>query len=247
MPASSQSVIPLYVAFCFLLLTAGVLAGLLILARQAWTRAGARRPASNVLALFAVLGTWLVIVSVLAGRGFYLDVRTNPARLMLLPGILVTFTIVSGLLFRDSSFFRNVSLFGLAILQSFRLVIESVIFHGLYQAGTIPLVMTLAGRNYDLLVGLSAPLVAYLLRRGSIGNRGLLVWNAFSLLLLLNIVVHAVLSTPTPFQAMAFEQPNVAVLRFPYVLLPAFLVPVAFFGHFVSLVQLLSRPFPSRS
>ena len=67
----------------------------------------------------------------------------------------------------------------------------------------------------------------------------LLWWNIISLGLLVNIIIYAVLSAPFSFQKMAFDQPNIAVLYFPFNLLPAFIVPVVLFGHLVSIRQLL--------
>ncbi|MEM9987092.1 MAG: hypothetical protein AAF804_18515, partial [Bacteroidota bacterium] len=49
----------------------------------------------------------------------------------------------------------------------------------------------------------------------------------------------AILSAPLPFQQLAFEQPNVAVLRFPYVLLPGVVVPLVLLSHLLSLKYLL--------
>ena len=69
----------------------------------------------------------------------------------------------------------------------------------------------------------------------------ILLWNFIALVLLINIVVNAVLSAPFPFQQFAFDQPNIAVLYFPFVLLPAFIVPIVLFGHLVSIRQLVRK------
>jgi hypothetical protein len=68
-----------------------------------------------------------------------------------------------------------------------------------------------------------------------------LVWNFICLGLLFNIVVHAVLSAPLPFQQLAFDQPNVAILYFPYVWLPAFIVPVVLLSHLVAIRKLIIK------
>ena len=59
-----------------------------------------------------------------------------------------------------------------------------------------------------------------------------------SLGLLLFIVFNGLLSAPTTLQQFAFDQPNIALAYFPYVLLPALIVPLVLFGHFVSIRQL---------
>ena len=57
----------------------------------------------------------------------------------------------------------------------------------------------------------------------------------------INIVVNAILSAPFTFQQFAFDQPNVAVLYFPFVWLPCFIVPVVLFSHLVLIRQLLKK------
>ena len=68
-----------------------------------------------------------------------------------------------------------------------------------------------------------------------------ITWNFIALVLLLNIVGHALLSAPTPFQKLAFDMPNIGVFYFPFVWLPAFVVPAVFFAHIVSLMKLMQK------
>ncbi|MDB6080057.1 MAG: putative transrane protein of unknown function, partial [Akkermansiaceae bacterium] len=46
------------------------------------------------------------------------------------------------------------------------------------------------------------------------------------------------LSAPFPFQRLALDQPNVAILSFPFIWLPTFIVPVVLFTHLASIRQL---------
>lgn len=102
--------------------------------------------------------------------------------------------------------------------------------------------MTFEGRNLDILSGLTAPVIAWLAFRGSKINRPLLVaWNLLALGLLLNILINAILALETPFQQFAFDQPNRGVLYFPFIWLPAIIVPIVFVSHAVSLRELLKR------
>jgi hypothetical protein len=59
----------------------------------------------------------------------------------------------------------------------------------------------------------------------------LIVWNSLGVLSLLNAVARAMLSAPFRFQQFAFDQPTIAILYFPFVLLPAFIVPAALVCH----------------
>jgi len=104
--------------------------------------------------------------------------------------------------------------------------------------------MTFEGNNLDILSGISAPVIYYLVFvRKKYARRTLLVWNILCLLLLLNIVITAILAVPYPFQQLAFDQPNQAVLYLPYIWLPAFIVPVVFFSHLVLMRQIMRGRF----
>ena len=102
--------------------------------------------------------------------------------------------------------------------------------------------MTFEGNNLDIISGVTAPLVyyfAFVLKK--LSPRILLIWNFLCLALLLNVVTTAILSTPTPFQKFAFDQPNIGIGYFPFVLLPAVLVPIVLFSHLASIRQLTRR------
>ncbi|MBL4624925.1 MAG: hypothetical protein JKY42_07285 [Flavobacteriales bacterium] len=122
-----------------------------------------------------------------------------------------------------------------------RIPVERVLWW-LFLNSTIPEILTFEGRNFDILAGIMAPIIAYFgFVKGSISNKFLLVWNVLSLMLLLNIVLNAMFSFPTVFQQFAFDQPNLGILYFPFFWLPSFIVPVVFFTHFVSIRQLLEK------
>jgi hypothetical protein len=102
--------------------------------------------------------------------------------------------------------------------------------------------MTFEGRNFDVVSGLSAPLVYYFgFVKKQLSKAFILVWNVICLALVVNVAFYAVLSSPTKFQQFAFDQPNIALGYFPFVLLPSLLVPLVVFAHLVSIRQLLSN------
>jgi hypothetical protein len=69
----------------------------------------------------------------------------------------------------------------------------------------------------------------------------LVAWNIICLGLVLNVVIHGILSAPTAFQILAFDQPNIAVLYFPFQWLPAFVVPAVIFSHLICLRDLMVK------
>ncbi|WP_460947387.1 hypothetical protein [Spirosoma daeguense] len=184
---------------------------------------------------------WLLLLAWLAYQQFFFQFSGLPPRFMLTlgPPLLLIFSLF--VIRKSSTLIQELPLPRLTFLHVVRVPVELTLY-GLYVYRQIPELMTFAGRNVDILAGLTAPLVAWLVfRQKTVSLRWLFVWNVVSLLLLLNIVIHAILSAPLPFQQLAFDQPNIGVLKAPYVWLPGFIVPVVLFSHVVSLVQLSKK------
>jgi hypothetical protein len=113
---------------------------------------------------------------------------------------------------------------------------------------TIPQLMTFEGRNFDILSGITAPFIYYFgYVTGKLHRSLLLIWNLLCIALLVNVVTIAILAVPTPFQKLAFDQPNIAVLYLPFIWLPAVLVPMVLFSHLVCIRQLFSVPARKRA
>jgi hypothetical protein len=186
---------------------------------------------------------WLTIQAFMAFSDLYsASTMAWPPRIILLGVapmlllIVVLFITASGRKVLD-----HLSLPDYTYLHTVRIPVEIVLFW-LYVHQAVPELMTFEGRNFDILAGLTAPLVAYFgMAQKRLGNSALLIWNFLALGLLLNIVIHAVLSAPFPFQQLAFDQPNIAILYFPYVWLPTYIVPVVLLGHLMSIRRLLTR------
>lgn len=188
--------------------------------------------------LWFLLLAWMPLQILLSANGFYLDTTSMPPHFALAIGPPLIF-IVYLALFQRRMLLTTSSLKYLTLLHTIRIAVELALLF-LFQMGEIPKLMTFEGSNPDILSGITAPLVWLAYRKGLIGNRGLLVWHIVCLGLLLNIVVRAILSAPTPFQQFAFDHPNVGLLKAPYVLLPAFIVPAVLFSHVVAILKLSS-------
>ena len=188
------------------------------------------------------LSLWLVLQGLVAKSGFYAeDLDALPPRFVLAFGPPFLLMIVLFLTKGGRAFMDKLPLYQITWLNVIRIPVEIGLFW-LAVGGAIPELMTFAGRNFDIIAGITAPFIAYFgLRKGGIGRVGLLIWNVTMLALLINIIVNALLAAPTPLQQFALDTPNYGVLFFPYNWLPAFIVPVVFFGHLVSIRQLLQQ------
>jgi hypothetical protein len=197
---------------------------------------------SNSKSALLLILAWAGIQSVLALTGIFTDVKALPPKLVML-GVFPAFVIILIVLLskRGKAFISQLNLKTLTWFHSIRVIVE-IVLALLYHQGLVPVEMTFEGRNFDILSGLSAGLIAFLAFRGSVVNSKLLIgWNLICLALLLNIIITAALAAPSPFQQLAFNQPNVAVLYFPFSLLPTVVVPLVLFAHFAALYKLFSR------
>jgi hypothetical protein len=191
--------------------------------------------------IFVVMTVWAVIQWVIASSGFYLETTGMPPRPFLMFAIPVLTMIVLFATKRGRVFIDSLSLRALTGLHVVRVPVELFILYW-FMNDWVPELMTFEGRNFDILMGITAPVIAmWAWRKPTVRYRGLLIWNIVGLLLLMNIVVHAVLSLPVPFQQLAFDQPNVAVLHFPFNALPSVIVQIVLFSHLVAIRRCLSK------
>ena len=177
-----------------------------------------------------VILIWTIIHSSLAYTGFYQDTKSIPPRfaLVLFPA---TLAILIGNFPRQLNKVipRRNRVFS-TLLHTVRIPVELVLF-GLYQESFIPLLMTFEGRNFDIVMGLSAPIMALLIYKQKIGLKLQLAWNLLGFFLVNFILINGIFSAEMPFQLFAFDQPNRAISYFPFILLPALIVPLVVYSH----------------
>lgn len=219
--------VPSSIALAFCAITLLTLFMLLKAAR--WSRA----------ALIATLA-WTIVLSVISLTGFFTETSGMPPRFA--PAVAVPLLTIAALFAtaKGRAFIDGLDQGLLVLLNTIRIPVELVLF-GLFVHGAIPELMTFTGRNWDILSGLTAPLVWWFGYRRRVLPRAVLIgWNLMCLALLFNIVINAILAAPFDFQQQAFDQPNVAIFYFPYVLLPGVVVPSVLFSHLVLLRSLMT-------
>ena len=183
--------------------------------------------------LVSVIG-WIVFLLAVSATGFFTNFETFPPRLaivLFVPLVVIILVVRSA---AAKELLQVVPTGTIIRLQVFRVFVELLIWAA-FALDQLPVQMTFEGRNFDVLSGLFAPVVAYWL----VTNRtALYIYNYVSLALLINIVTIAILSTPVPFRVFMNEPANLLVTKFPFIMLPGLLVPLAYGLHFLSLRQL---------
>jgi hypothetical protein len=197
--------------------------------------------ASKSKAFLLIAFGWTLLQVILGLSGIYQNTEVIPPRMMIL-GIFPTliFIVITFLTKKGKVFINQIDLKTLTYFHCIRIPVEIVLAMLFYQ-GLVSVYMTYEGTNFDLFSGITAPIVAFLAFKSNKKNKLLLGWNIICLLLLLNVVITAVFAFPSPFQKLAFDQPNIAVLYFPFNLLPTVVVPLVLFGHLVAIKKLTKR------
>jgi hypothetical protein len=194
-------------------------------------RLGVPGVAAGRFAAYAAVGTaaWMAGTYALAASG-RLAFGPMPPPLGVLFVAIAVGSVALGTSRLGERLARGLPLAVLVGAQAFRLPLE-VAMHRAYTEGVMPVQMSYAGWNFDVLSGIGALVVAVLLamRRAPLGV--VRVWNWMAVLLLTNVLVIAWLSTPTPLRVFTSEPANVWITHPPFVWLPSVLVFAAILGH----------------
>lgn len=172
---------------------------------------------------------WQLIIGILAFNQVFLN---NPILfpIVILGTIVLT---VYALYIIDTKKINSNYLLSNHIL---RIPVELVLYQ-LFLQQKLPKLMTFEGWNFDIFIGITALLILIyqLATKRKFKQKFMLFWNGIGMGFLLIIISLAILSSPLPIQQFAFDQPNIAVLEFPYCFLPACIVPIVLISHILML------------
>jgi len=177
-----------------------------------------------------VFFVWLVVTGILGCTAKLHDFSETPPRIVALIVLSVVGVYFGSYFSAARKLMESPGLAWLIGLQVFRVAVEIFLDLG-YRAGFVPVQMTLEGRNWDALTGLTALPMAWLVAKQKAPRWLIYAWNTMGLALLLNVVTIAALSMPTPLRQFQNEPANTFVTYFPYVWLPTYLVQVAWMSH----------------
>lgn len=200
------------------------------------------------IAAAIILPVWLAYVGLLSYTGVVGDAERRPPGVALI--VLPTILFIAVSLARGRLGARIATSVPVALLigaQTFRIGVE-VILHRAWQDGLAPRMLTYEGANFDIVIGVSAPIVAWAVWRGRLAARWAIVWNVAGLLMLANVIARSAMTAAGPFLAIQAEVPNLVVGTFPYTFIPGFFAPLAIALHVLAIRGLRSRrtaPMPS--
>jgi len=198
-------------------------------------------PLRTALGITIGLPLWLLYVGWLGYAGVLRAPGLRPPGIayVLIPAVLFVFLAVV----RSRAGGRIATAIPLVVLvavQSYRIGVE-LFFHQLWLEGLVPRMLTFAGANIDIWIGLTAPLAAWASTRGRPGLRITIAWCALGLVALANVAVRSALTAPGPFNGVHAEVPNLAIGTFPFMFIPGFLAPLAVALHVLAIRAAASK------
>jgi hypothetical protein len=219
---------------------AGAVTALLIglnrsLNRTRWAEAEQR---SAFQRLASLLVAWTGVTLGLSAIGFYQGSPSGPPTIELGVGLPI---IVGAFLYQRWGTLRRLIE---ATPQSWIVGVQAyralgVVFLILLAQGRMPGAFAWPAGVGDVLVGVFAPVIALAYsREWANAPRLVRAWNWLGLADLILALTTGFLTSPSPYQRLAFDSPNVLISAFPLVLVPVFLVPLSILLHLASLKKL---------
>jgi hypothetical protein len=193
----------------------------------------------------------LVLQSIVSLSGFYAEPGQPLRFLLLLPPPLIA-AILYSTTASGRSILEAFDIKTLVLLHIIRIPVELTLYW-LSRYHLVPVAMTFEGRNFDILTGLTAPLIYYFgFIRKTLSIRVIVAWNWIGIALLLFVVSNAFrfafaavrpdLAAASPaLNGVANATQPLALPQVPWVLLPGFLVPIVLTSHFITLRGLLTK------
>ncbi len=187
-----------------------------------------------------ILVAWMAYVLTLCFSGIFTNFSLPPR----IPMFLVLPFLLFLIYFLTNSKFKPlidaVPLHWPVYFQSFRLGVELLIYYAFIK-DIFPRIVTFEGYNFDILAGLTAPIIGYFVSKKINGSKTILViWNIIGLLLLLNVVIifNTCIYLPKLWDSSTpMIKPAYGML--PLALLAGIFMPAAVFMHLLSLSTVL--------
>jgi hypothetical protein len=191
---------------------------------------------------------WIVGIGMLSWNGYFTDFSGSFPHLFY--PIILSFAFLLFIARSEAigELLAHLSPRILIYFQLFRLGL-AFILHSLASKGQIAPQMTFTGYNFDILIGLTAPIIGFFaISKTQIKNgRVVLAWNMLGLFLIMAPTIIGLFAAPTRFMLIE-AQPNTAMLaQIPWIWLLTYLVPFACMLHILSIRQSLSHLKVSKS
>lgn len=184
-----------------------------------------------------ILISWFVAVVFLSKLNLF---GKNP---LFVPFIFISWLVLFQCLYtaykseKVQKVFMNIPQHWLTLIQTYRIVGIGFIF--LYFQGVLPGEFAFPSGIGDIIVGVSAPFVAYLLYKKKENSKKIAVfWNYIGIIDLVMALSAGFLGFPRPIQMYSMNPSTEPMSMFPLAIITLFAVPLALLMHSLSLKKL---------
>lgn len=200
-----------------------------------------QNPIKDRVILLSSLLIWQLYIYVMCWTGVMKSYEFPPVFALLLILPLFAFTAIFLYSQRDKNWIKTIPQHWLVYFQSFRIFVE-ILFVFTVSKGVINYHVTIEGYNFDMIFGISAPLVgflAYTNKKKILSKKAVLIWNYLGLVVLASVIFVFVTCIYVP-SIYGSDIPLLPLksMEYPYVLIAGFLMPAAVFLHVLSIVQI---------
>jgi len=195
-------------------------------------RVEGHNPVPRTFAVALLTALWLGLAAAIVHSGW---LANAPARLPIFMGVMLIGSLLAGITRIGRWLSIGSPVEWLLAFQGFRLPLELVL-HTWVRQGVIPSTMTWTGSNWDVIAGISALLLAPLLKHAAPRTRNALALtgNLIGWSLLINVMRVALLSAPVPFGWPEVTPKLLLPFHLPY----ALIVPVCVGGALIGQIAL---------
>lgn len=198
-------------------------------------------PKKAVVKAAYILVLWFGYLLLLSATGFLKSAELPPRIPLFLFLPFSMFTLIFCLRAAKSEWIHFIKLSDLTYPQSFRILVELILLYT-YLNGIIPKEATFEGLNFDILMGISAPLMAYFaFRKPKVNLKIAFAWNILGVLMILFVafIIGMSLYNPSIF-GYKLSPVSGKFVELPYLLIAGFLAPLAIFMHALSLAKIVN-------
>ncbi|KQS33204.1 hypothetical protein [Dyadobacter sp. Leaf189] len=182
-----------------------------------------------------LLLTWIALQICISASGFYHITGTAFPTLLIMvvpPVILMAWLFLAR---SGKSLLDRMDLHLLTVIHVVRAPTE-VVMYWLFICRVVPAEITLQGGNLDMVAGLTAPAIYYFgVLKEKIRWQLMVCWNLLGLGLAISVALKFVFSAAFIPENPTFEQPNIALFQFPFVFLPAVVIPLVICSHLAAI------------
>lgn len=177
----------------------------------------------------AGLLVWLAVTAAVSASGV-LEVPSVPPRALFFMAGCNLVAVIFAFSRAGTRLVVGLPVAALVGFQAFRFPLELVL-HRFYVEGVIPVQMTYAGLNFDIVTGILGLFIGLSMWRSGPSRRLVWLFNLVGFGLLLTVASIAVLSSPVPFRVFMNEPAVLLVFHAPYAWIVPMCVAPALAGH----------------